>query len=121
VDHATVVVHFAFLAYGIGGGFLAWRWPKAFWPHLAAVAWMVLIVTRAVDCPLTWIEDWARRRAGEPVLNGGFIAQYVTGVFYPKRFELLAQILVFALVLASWAGIVRRRRALPGDRRGAAG
>jgi hypothetical protein len=118
VDHVTVVLHFAFLVYAIGGGFLAWRWPKAFWPHLAAVTWMVLIVTDSVDCPLTWIEDWARSRAGEPALSGGFIAGYITGVFYPRRFELFVQLLVFALVLVSWAGFVLHRRAVAADRSG---
>ena len=62
----TVILglHFAFVAYVVLGGFLAWRWPRAIWPHLLAAAWGLAIVAGRVDCPLTWAEDWSRQRAG---------------------------------------------------------
>ena len=108
---ATMVVHFAFLAFLVAGGFLAWRCPKALWPHLAVAAWGLVSVTVGVTCPLTVLEDWARRRAGAPGLTAGFIDTYVTGVVYPRRYLLLVQTLVALSVAVSWAGLyVRNRR-----------
>lgn len=99
----VVAAHFAFLGYVIAGGFLAYRWPRAIWPHLAAVAWAVLIVAKPLlACPLTATENWARKRAGMASYTGGFIDRYVKGVFYPVRFERETQVLVLAIVLVSW-------------------
>ena len=69
----TVVLglHFGYLAYLVLGGFLAWRWPRAIWAHLAACGWGVLIVLGQVNCPLTWAEDRARQRAGQAPLQPG--------------------------------------------------
>jgi hypothetical protein len=107
-----LVAHFGFLVYLVLGGFLAWRWPWALWPHAAAAVWGLLIITFPVACPLTWAEDWARRRAGEPGLTRGFMDRYVNGVLYPIRYEVAVRLLVAAVVLLSWIGwYLHRRRA----------
>ena len=63
-------------------------------------------------CPLTQLEDWARRRAGqEGLVDGGFIDEYLTGVVYPERFLVVAQAMVGVLVAVSWWGWWRRRQA----------
>jgi hypothetical protein len=36
--YAAMAAHFAFLAFGVLGGFLAWRWPRLIWFQLAGVA-----------------------------------------------------------------------------------
>ncbi|WP_432420659.1 DUF2784 domain-containing protein [Nocardia farcinica] len=59
----TACAHFAFVAYVVLGGFLAWWRPWAFWPHLAAAGWGLGSVVAGYDCPLTDLENWARRRA----------------------------------------------------------
>jgi hypothetical protein len=107
-----VGLHFAWLAYIAAGGFLAWRWPWAVWPHLGAVSWGVALVVAGLDCPLTAAEDWSRQRAGEPPLTAGFVDRYLEGVIYPERYTGLVQALVAILVAVSWAGVyVRWRRA----------
>ena len=57
----VLVLHFCFLAYVVLGGFLVWKWPRAFWPHLAAAAWGLAVVTIPLTCPLTCAD---RRSAG---------------------------------------------------------
>ena len=59
-----ILAHFAFLAYVVFGGLLTWRWPSAFWPHLVATLWGVLLIAFSLNCPLTAAERWARRHAG---------------------------------------------------------
>jgi len=112
--HALVTViltlHFAYLAYVVLGGFLAWRWPRAIWPHLVALGWGILIVLGLVNCPLTWAEDWARRRAGEAPLTTGFVDRYLENVIYPPRYVNEARALVALVVLVSWVGAYLRWR-----------
>src|SRR5215468_11587770 len=100
----TVVLgtHFAYLAYLLLGGFLAWRWPAMIFPHLAAAVWGVLIVFNLVACPLTIAEVWARRLAGDQPVNGGFIDRYVTGVIYPGKYLVEARLAMALVILISY-------------------
>lgn len=107
---ATMAVHFAFLAYVVAGGFLAWWRPWLIWPHLAAATWGFATVILGLECPLTYVEDRARRAAGQQGLTRGFIDTYLTGVVYPERHTALLQVLAGTLVLVSWAGFALRRR-----------
>ena len=105
-------LHFAFVAYVVFGGFLAWRWPRTIWLHLAAAAWGFVVVAASLQCPLTHAEDWSRRRAGETGVTVGFVDRYIEGVLYPERYAGLMQALAAAAVLGSWLGgyLLHRRR-----------
>jgi hypothetical protein len=105
-----LAVHFAYLGYVVVGGFLAWRWPRMFWPHLAAAAWGLAVVGIPLTCPLTTAENWARRRAGQTQQTAGFIDRYIEGVLYPERYTVLLQVLAGAMVVGSWAGAYLYRR-----------
>ena len=99
----VVAAHFAFLVYLPLGGFLALRWRRSIWLHVAAVTWALGSVIAHYGCPLTDIERWARSRAGLPSLGPtGFIDHYVTGVFYPAAGTGLAHAMVFSAVVISW-------------------
>ena len=115
---ATMVVHFGYLAYLVFGGFLAWRWPRMFWVHVAAAGWGLTSIFTGVPCPLTTIEDRARERAGQPGLPpGGFIDYYIEGVVYPQRTADLIPWLVAAVVAASWFGVFLRLTSARAGRR----
>jgi hypothetical protein len=109
----VLALHFGYIAYLIVGGFVAWRWPRAIWFHLAACVWGVLIVLSWVNCPLTWAEDRARRLAGQGPLTQGFVDRYLDNVIYPEQYVNVARALVAAMVAVSWLGayvLWRRRR-----------
>ena len=110
--YAAAGAHFAFLAFGILGGFLAWRWPRLIWFQVAGAGWMALVAVAGLGCPLTWIEDRARERAAMAPIPGGFIENHVEGVFYPAGHQLAAALVAATVVLISWIGlpIVRRRQ-----------
>lgn len=99
----TVIAHFSFIGYLVAGGFLALRWPRSLWLHVPAVAWGITITAAQLDCPLTWLERWARRRAGMPPLGpDGFVAHYLTGVLYPAAWVGGVQVGIYALVAVAW-------------------
>lgn len=103
---STVVMHFAFIAYVLAGGFLALRWRRTMWLHVPAVIWGIGIAAKRVDCPLTWVERWARTKAAmTPLSPDGFVAHYITGVIYPAGWVAAAQLVMFAIVAASWTVI----------------
>jgi hypothetical protein len=110
----AVGAHFAFLAYGIFGGFLTWRWPRTIVVHVAGALWLFAVVAFAWRCPLTWLEDRSREHLGLPAQVGGFLDNHAAGVFYPHGQEAVARLVVALIVLTSWAGLgvvlVRRSR-----------
>ena len=107
IAELTMLLHFAFLAYLVLGGFLAWWRPRLIVPHAAVVAWGALIVTVGVECPLSLVEHWARVRAGQAGLDAaGFIETYLTGVVYPADHLGLVRALAAAVVGLAWLGLV---------------
>jgi hypothetical protein len=117
----SVIAHFAYLVYLPSGGFLALRWPRSIWLHLASVGWGVVVVTLPVSCPLTALEDWARARAEmKPLPSGGFVDRYVAGILYPPGRTGIAQGIAFTAAALSWVALVRKHReAVRSDKTGA--
>ena len=102
-------VHYAYMAYLLAGGFIAWRWPKTIWAHGVAALWAILIVTTKVPCPLTALQNHLRESAGQQPLSNSFINLYIRGTFYPADKQAVAQAATAVIVIASWVGFARRR------------
>lgn len=108
----VMVVHGALLLFFVLGGFLAWRWPKLIWLHLAIVAWNLVIVLVDFGCPVTATEKYFRRLGGESVYSGGYIHHYLEGHLWPEGSTPVVEKVGFALVVLGYAGffVVRHRR-----------
>jgi hypothetical protein len=109
-----VIVHFAFTAFVVFGGFLSWRWPRAAWLHLPALAWGVSIELSHGICPLTPLEVRLRQLGGETGYAGGFLAHYLGAILYPVGLTphiqyVLAALLVAVNVVAYGRWVLRRR------------
>ena len=97
----TLTLHFAFLAFVVGGGLLARRWRWIAVPHLLAVAWGVYVeLMPGLLCPLTTWENVLALRAGEAGYEGGFIEQYLVPVIYPNGLTPTVQRMLAGLVVA---------------------
>jgi len=106
----VLVLHFAFVGYVVLGGFAAWRWPLALWPHLVAVTWAALGLLVPLACPLTGWQNALRRRGGLPDLPHGFIETYLVGPVLPSGQVVAARVAIGAVVALSWLGALRSRR-----------
>lgn len=110
-----VVLHFGLLIYLIGGGFLALIWRRTIVPHVLMTCWAVITSFYNVACPVTMLEDHFRRRAGLPVLDGGFVESYVVSAGAALGSLNLLRLMTFSVVVLSWLlftrSVVRDRRA----------
>lgn len=108
---AAMAVHLAFLVYVVIGGFIAWRWRWTIWLHGLMAGWGFSTILFGFDCPLTHVEDWARRSAGQEGLPAtGFIDHYLTGLVYPPQALGLVRALAGLSVIISWVGFVLHGR-----------
>ena len=111
---ALVLVHFAFTAFVVFGGFLAWRWRWLAALHLPALAWGCWVEVSHSICPLTPLENHFRQLGGEAGYTGGFLAHYLVAVLYPPGLTwhiqwLLAGLLVL-LNAAAYGRLLARMR-----------
>ncbi len=94
-----VVVHFAFIAFVVLGGFLALKWGRISILHIPCALWGALIELRGWICPLTPLEIYFREAAGDVGYRGGFIDQYVMPLVYPEGLTRGLQISLGVMVL----------------------
>ena len=85
----VVIAHLCFILFVVLGGFLTWVWPKMIWVHVPVALWgaIVEIVPSQKPgvnlCPLTQLENYLRRQAGQSGYEGGFIEHYIEPIVYP--------------------------------------
>lgn len=108
-----MLLHLLFVVFVALGALLVLRCPWLAVLHLPAVAWGAWIELTGSACPLTFLEDDLRRRAGEAGVPGGFIEHYIYPVLYPPgltrsvQWMLAAIVIIGNLVLYAW--ILERR------------
>ena len=112
-----VGLHFLFVLFVVGGGFLTWRWPRVAWTHVPVALWGTLIELAGWICPLTPLENDLRRAAGDAGYAGGFIEHYVIPVVYPagltREIQLALGLAVIMINAVAYGGLVWRRRRKP--------
>jgi len=76
------LVHFGFLAFVMFGVLLGrtHRWWRI--AHIAAMMYGVLIEVFYWPCPLTYLEQYLRRQAGQGQFDEPFIAHYLNQLIY---------------------------------------
>ncbi len=110
---AVLVLHLAFIVFGMLGGLLVRRWPSLAWVHLPVVAWGVAVTVIGGVCPLTPLEKHLRALAGEVPYRGDFISHYLAAVIYPAGLTRATQaalgVLLLVLNVAIYFRLYRRR------------
>jgi len=109
---SVLIVHFAFVAFVVLGGFLLLRWPALVWIHLPAVAWAAIVELKGWVCPLTPLEVALRQAAGDAGYSGDFLEHYIVALLYPEGLTRTLQISLGAFVILSniflYAVVLRR-------------
>jgi hypothetical protein len=114
----VMVVHLAFIVFIAVGSLLACRWRWLVWLHVPAVVWGAGIIAVGYDCPLTPLEKWLRREAGDEGYEGGFVDQYLEDVIYPEELTPVLRAIIAALVVAGYARVLLVRQGVGSPRHG---
>jgi hypothetical protein len=110
LGHAAYVafVIFGFVAILVGAALDA-RWVRNFWfriLHLAAIGVVLVEALLGVVCPLTWLEDTLRVRAGQAGYPSDFIAYWTHRLIFfawpPWVFVALYAGFTIAVAVAFW-------------------
>ncbi|MCE3265178.1 MAG: hypothetical protein K0R43_4257 [Pseudoduganella sp.] len=111
---AVLLLHLLFILFAVLGAALAFRWPRVAWVHLPAAVWAAAIELAGAICPLTYLENDLRLRAGQQGYAGGFVEHYLLPLIYPAgltptvQYVLAGAVVVVNLVLYAW--LLWRRR-----------
>jgi hypothetical protein len=112
-----VVLHLAFAAFVVFGGFLAWKWRCAIFAHLPALAWGFWVEISGQICPLTPLENHWRHLAGQAGYQGGFLEHYLLPILYPPGLtpadQWVLAVLLLVINLIAYGGLLRPRRRVP--------
>lgn len=112
---AIVVAHLAYVSFVIFGlvfillgRALGWTWVCNSWfrvIHLSMILIVVIESLYSITCPLTTLEDYLRREAGQTVQEGSFIGRMAHDLLFvdiPKESFVWIYCLFGMLVLTSW-------------------
>lgn len=112
--NAVLVLHVGIVLFIIGGllltllGARAWPWVRNFWfraLHLAGIAYIAMEAWLGIICPLTTLELWLRKRAGQATYEGDFIAHWLRQLMFyeaPPWVFIAAYSAFGLLVILSW-------------------
>ena len=112
---AVLALHVAVVLFVVGGLVLVvagnlrgWPWVNRLWfrlLHLGAIGYVAAQAWLGVTCPLTTLEAWLRREAGQPAYSTSFIGHWLQRLLYysaPDWVFTLAYTLFGLVVAAVW-------------------
>lgn len=115
---AVLIFHVGFVAFVVfglllilSGGVFGWGWVRNAWfrlAHLLAIGLVVIQAWLGIVCPLTVLERYLRKQAGDVTYEGGFIAHWLHKIlffqFEPWVFGLCYTLFGTAVML-SWVKV----------------
>ncbi len=96
---AVLLLHLAFILFALFGAVLALRWPRIVRLHVPAALWAAGIELTGAICPLTYLENDLRVRAGQQGYADGFVEHYLLPVLYPVGLTPAVQYMLAGIVL----------------------
>jgi hypothetical protein len=96
---AVLLLHLAFILFALFGAALALRWPNIVRLHVPAALWAAGIELTGAICPLTYLENDLRVRAGQQGYADGFVEHYLLPVLYPVGLTPAVQYILAGIVL----------------------
>lgn len=109
----VLLLHMAFIVFALLGAAMAvwWRWIPLV--QLPAAAWALVIELTGGICPLTYVENHLRIRAGQAGYSESFVEHYLLGIIYPSGLTMenqFALAVVIAVTNVVIYGLICRRR-----------
>ena len=110
----VLLLHLAFILFALLGAAMAVRWRWIPLVHLPAAAWGVFVELTGRSCPLTYLENYFRIKAGQSGYTESFIEHYLLDIIYPSGLTSEIQLafagVVVVVNIAIYGWILSRRR-----------
>ena len=111
---AVLLLHLAFILFALLGAAMAvwWRWIP--FVHLPAAAWGCFVELTGRSCPLTYLENHLRIKAGLSGYAESFIEHHLLAIIYPAgltreiQFVLAGVVVVVNIAIYGWLFVHRR-------------
>ena len=105
---SVLLLHLAFILFVLLGGAMTvwWRWSPLV--HLPAAAWGFFVELAGRVCPLTYLENYFRIKAGQSGYTESFIEHYLLDIIYPSgltreiQFALAGVVIVVNIIIYGW-------------------
>ncbi len=110
----VLLLHLGFILFALLGGAMTawWRWIPLI--HLPAAAWASFVELTGRVCPLTYLENYFRVKAGDSGYTESFVERYLLEIIYPSGLSEEIQYVLAGVVIlvnaAIYAWIFCRRR-----------
>lgn len=112
--NAILLLHLAFILFALLGAAIAVRWRWVLIVHLPAAAWGFFVELTGRVCPLTYLENYLRVKAGQSGYTESFIEHYLMAIIYPAgltggiQFVLAGVVVVINAAIYGWIFYPRR-------------
>jgi Protein of Unknown function (DUF2784) len=97
---AVLLIHLAFILFALLGAAIAVRWRWIVVVHLPAAIWGFFVELTGRICPLTYLENYLRARAGLSGYTESFIEHYLLAIIYPAGLTKEIQFILASVVVA---------------------
>lgn len=117
---AVLLLHLAFILFALLGAALAVRWRWIPVVHLPSAAWGFFVEITGRNCPLTYMENYLRIKAGLSGYTESFVEHYLLSIIYPAgltreiQFALAGAVIVVNAAIYGWL-FVRKRASRGGN------
>jgi hypothetical protein len=105
---AVLLIHLAFIMFALLGAAIAARRRWIIAVHLPAAIWGFFVELTGRICPLTYLENYFRTRAGLSGYTASFIEHYMLAIIYPAgltreiQFILASVVVVVNIAIYGW-------------------
>jgi hypothetical protein len=110
----VLLLHLVFILFAVLGGTLTiwWRWTPIL--HLPLSVWSILVEFTGCSCPLTFLENDLRIKAGQSGYTESFVEHYLLAIIYPtgltREFQYVLAGVVIAINTAIYGFLLFRKR-----------
>lgn len=111
---AVLLFHLAFIVFALLGAAMTVRWRWIPLVHLPVSAWAIFVELTGRSCPLTYLENSLRIRAGQSGYSESFIEHYLLAIIYPvgltREIQLVLAGVVIVINTAIYGWLFMRKR-----------
>lgn len=115
----VILLHMAFILFAVLGAAMAGWWNWIPLVHVPVAAWAIFVELTGRSCPLTYLENYLRIKAGQSGYTESFIEHYLLAIIYPagltREIQLVLAGVVIVINTAIYGWLLVRRRVSHGE------